>query len=307
VTYKAITATFLDEITYDIPSQNWGAPEWEREFDTFVEVGIDTVVLIRGGCGPRLAFPSQAIAARGATLPVYADVVQLFLDLAAPRGIRFYMGLYDSDRHWTRYDWRSEVDINLAFIEEVVERYASAPAFAGWYLPHETSDSSHRVLDINTSLAERIRSFSDLPILISPYWMGRTDFSAAGGPRTLEEHVRVIDEVFARYSGLIDQCAFQDATAGLLELEATVRVTRELADRHGIELWSNTETFDRDMPLKFPPTDWRKLAHRLDAVQDHVEKIITFEFSHFLSPNSTWASARNAYRRYSEFLATRQT
>ena len=33
-----ITGTFLDEITHNIPSQNWGAGEWRQEFG-FVRVG----------------------------------------------------------------------------------------------------------------------------------------------------------------------------------------------------------------------------------------------------------------------------
>ena len=28
-----ITVTFLDEITQDIPSANWGPDEWSRDFD----------------------------------------------------------------------------------------------------------------------------------------------------------------------------------------------------------------------------------------------------------------------------------
>jgi hypothetical protein len=40
-------------------------------------------------------------------------------------------------------------------------------------------------------------------------------------------------------------------------------------------------------------------------VQPHVEKIISFEFSHFMSPNSTWPSARSLYARYREFLAAK--
>ena len=28
-----ITGTFLDEITHDIPSQNWGEEEWAADFD----------------------------------------------------------------------------------------------------------------------------------------------------------------------------------------------------------------------------------------------------------------------------------
>ena len=27
-----ITATFIDEISHDIPHQNWGAKEWEQDF-----------------------------------------------------------------------------------------------------------------------------------------------------------------------------------------------------------------------------------------------------------------------------------
>ena len=30
-----ITGTFLDEITHDIPSQNWGTAQWRREFELY--------------------------------------------------------------------------------------------------------------------------------------------------------------------------------------------------------------------------------------------------------------------------------
>ncbi len=128
MTYLPITGSFLDEITVDIPSQNWGPQEWATEFATFAASGIDTVVLIRAGCGERLACPSAAIAERVPTLPVYADLVRLFLDLAAEHGITFYLGLYDSNMFWYRYDWQTELDVNLAFIDEVCDRYAGSPA-----------------------------------------------------------------------------------------------------------------------------------------------------------------------------------
>lgn len=38
-TFQPITATFLDGICCDIPSQNWGPKEWARQFDAFVEMG----------------------------------------------------------------------------------------------------------------------------------------------------------------------------------------------------------------------------------------------------------------------------
>ena len=41
-TLPRITGTFLDEITHDIPSQNWGAREWRKEFELYKLIGIDT-------------------------------------------------------------------------------------------------------------------------------------------------------------------------------------------------------------------------------------------------------------------------
>ena len=56
-----------------------------------------------------------------------------------------------------------------------------------------------------------------------------------------------------------------------------------------------------------PPIDSRKLIYKLETAQPYVSKIITFEFSHFMSPNSMWPSARMLYRRYREFVASTGT
>ena len=42
-----ITGTFLDEISHDIPHQNWGEREWDEDFRLMKAIGIDTVVMIR--------------------------------------------------------------------------------------------------------------------------------------------------------------------------------------------------------------------------------------------------------------------
>lgn len=44
-----IKATFLDEISWDIPHQNWGTREWDADFRAMKKMGINTVVLIRAG------------------------------------------------------------------------------------------------------------------------------------------------------------------------------------------------------------------------------------------------------------------
>jgi hypothetical protein len=63
------------------------------------------------------------------------------------------------------------------------------------------------------------------------------------------------------------------------------------------------ETFERGMPINFLPINWWNLLYKLEAAEaSGVEKLITFEFSHFLSPNSIYASAHTLYRRYCEWL-----
>ena len=54
-----IKATFLDEISWDIPHQNWGTKEWDKDFKAMKKMGINTVVLIRAGLGKWIASPFQ--------------------------------------------------------------------------------------------------------------------------------------------------------------------------------------------------------------------------------------------------------
>ena len=68
-----IRATFLDEVSWDIPHQNWGVKEWDADFKAMKQMGIDTVVLIRAELAPldrgavRLPAPDRKgqVSARG--------------------------------------------------------------------------------------------------------------------------------------------------------------------------------------------------------------------------------------------------
>ena len=94
-----ITGTFLDEITHDIPSNNWGRADWAREFQIMKGIGIDTVILIRAGCGRIATYPSQVLQREVDIYPVYEDLVDRFLTLAEENGMTFFFGTYDSVSH----------------------------------------------------------------------------------------------------------------------------------------------------------------------------------------------------------------
>jgi hypothetical protein len=57
------------------------------------------------------------------------------------------------------------------------------------------------------------------------------------------------------------------------------------------------------MPIKFLPIKWEKLKLKLDfAAEAGIENAITFEFSHFMSPQSAYKQAGHLYNRYREYI-----
>ena len=295
-----ITGTFLDEITHDIPSQNWGEAEWRKDFQAMKDIGIDTVILIRAGYGNKVTFDSKVIAKHHKVLIVGYDLVEIFLKLADEFGMAFFFGTYDGRDLWRNGKYQEEVDINRAFCDEVWERYGHHKSFKGWYISHEIDSFDDGMMKVYEQLANHLRGLKELPILISPYIRGTKQFGDAGAI-TLEGHEKEWSQVFARIEGLVDIVAFQDGHVHYEELPDYFAVNARLAREHKITSWSNVETFSRDMPWDFPPLDWREVKYKVDVARESgVDKLITFEFSHFMSPNSIYPGAHHLYNRLKE-------
>ena len=58
-----ITGTYIDEVSVDIPTSNWSREQWKKDLDYMQEIGIDTVIFIRGGFGEK----AVTVAALGHT------------------------------------------------------------------------------------------------------------------------------------------------------------------------------------------------------------------------------------------------
>lgn len=291
-----ITGTFLDEITWDIGSQNWGADEWRRDFDAMSFIGIDTVIIIKGGLRDQAVFPSEVV---GNTDDF--DLAQLFLDEAAKHNMRLIFGTYDSAL-WVsggHKEINEEVSFNLRFIDEVISRYGGHPALKGWYITQEVCSNHPGIKMLFKEISHALREKTpDLPILISPFYPGKIvpkDYYLT--PKQFGESWR---EILDGLTGFIDIMAFQDGTTLDDEFEDFLVEAKSFADEFGIEFWNNCETFDRKLSYKFPPRDIRLLQKRLKIAEPYVKKHITFEFSHFMSPNSCFPGAPNLYRRYCE-------
>lgn len=306
-----ITGTFLDEISHDIPHQNWGREEWDRDFAHMKAIGIDTVILIRSGYRRFITYPSAYLQKQFGCYEPPVDLVKMYLELAEKHGMQFYFGLYDSGHYWDTGNMQSEIDANRYVIDEVWQQYGHYKSFKGWYLSMEISRRTKGAVEAFRTLGQQCKDVSnDLFTFISPWIDGKKAVLAATAGLTKEdtvsvqEHEKEWSEIFDGIRGTVDAVAFQDGHIDYHELPEFFAINKKMADRFGMQCWTNAETFDRDMPIKFLPIKFEKLRLKLEAARlAGYDKAITFEFSHFMSPQSAYLQAGHLYNRYKEYLS----
>lgn len=305
-----ITGTFLDEISHDIPHQNWGREEWDRDFGHMKAIGIDTVILIRSGYRRFITYPSAYLQKQFGCYEPPVDLVKMYLELADKHGMQFYFGLYDSGHYWDTGNMQSEIDANRYVIDEVWQQYGHYKSFKGWYLSMEISRRTKGVVEAFSTLGKQCKDVSNgLFTFISPWIDGKKAVLAASAGLTKEdavsvqEHEKEWSEIFDGVRGAVDAVAFQDGHIDYHELHEFFAVNKRMADKFGMQCWTNAESFDRDMPIKFLPIKFEKLRLKLEAARlAGYDKAVTFEFSHFMSPQSAYLQAGHLYNRYKEYL-----
>ena len=305
-----ITGTFLDEISHDIPHQNWGEKEWDQDFAYMKAIGIDTVIDIRCGYRKFITYPSPYLLKKGCYMPS-VDLIDMFCRLAQKHGMKFYLGLYDSGVYWDTKDMSHEIEDNKYVIDEVWKMYGEKyDSFGGWYLSTVISRVTIGAVDAFHAMGKQCKDVSGgMPVFISPWIDGKKAVSAAGAALTkedavsIEAHEREWSQIFSGIHDVVDAVAFQDGHIDYDELDAFFSVNKKMADKYGMQCWTNAETFDRDMPIKFLPIKFDKLRLKLEAAKRcGYDKAITFEFPHILSPQSVYGAAGNLYIRYKEYF-----
>ncbi len=305
-----ITGTFIDEISHDIPHQNWGRDEWDRDFGYMKAVGIDTVIMIRSGYRRFITYPSQYLQQNYGCYKPPVDLVQMFLELADKHGLKFYFGLYDSGHYWDTGNLQDEIDANRYVIDEVWQKYGHFKSFGGWYLSMEISRKTKGATEAFRTLGQQCKDVSGgLTTFISPWIDGKKAVMAATSQLSkedavsLRQHEEEWSEIFSGLHGSVDAVAFQDGHIDYHELEDFFAINKKMAKNFGMQCWTNAESFDRDMPIKFLPIKFEKLRLKLEAARRAgYDKAITFEFSHFMSPQSAYLQAGHLYNRYKEYL-----
>ena len=303
-----ITGTFLDEISHDIPHQNWGIKEWREDFKAMKAFGIDTVILIRCGFKRWMTFPSKVLQKekQGYLPPV--DLLGMFLDLAQELGMNFFCGTYDSGNPWWHADYQVEPEVAMMtkVCNEIIDIYGKHPAFKGWYLSQEIAGNNPKATECYRALGTLLKKrMPGVKIMISPGMKGAKAYDEnmhkLGVTIPIEQHEAEWRANMPKMQGIVDIVAFQDGHVEIEKLPDFLKVNKKVCEEFGMDCWTNSESFDRDMPIDFLPIKWEKLRLKLKAAEAAgLSNAITFEFSHFISPHSMYRSAGGLFDRYCE-------
>lgn len=314
-----ITATFLGEVQadYEIPDQNWSDDDWDADFAAMKAVGIDTVVAIRCGVRKKLLYPSEYLMKNAGCDRPRQDKLKLFFRLAEKHGLKLWVGSYFSGHDWLMesYDLAKEIDWMKYSFEEIWENYAkNSPAFGGWYLSQETgSPRSKNVFRCYRALGEFCHNLSGHQTLISPGVHGPNcgamvnKYGMAVARQlgvTPEEQRENWGNILADIRGAVDIVAFQNSQLAHDTMPEFLKVHHEIITKNGMIPWTNVETFELEVSHRtFPPISFEPLLDKLEwTAAAGFQKAITYEFSHFMSPNACAMAARNLYKLYKDYF-----
>lgn len=276
---KHIEATFLQ---FWWGMRDIGEAEWEREIKAMHTIGIHTIIL-------------QWIQADGKNLYEPPDPFPQLLDIAHKHKMRVVFGLRHDGRWWREWgnaDYlQEEAKESVAIAREVYRRYGKHPTFAGFYIPYEIWDGSFTESQVR-QIAQLLRTVGHAcrqiapgkPVFVAPFFAGLLP------PERFEQLWLALLK-----DRPVDVVALQDGVGARGwdgEIEQRVSpyfaAMQRACRQRGVKLWCDLECFrltnnDPSRPA-FAPASAERIIRQLKAVSPYVERVVTFDFYHYMSP-----------------------
>lgn len=257
---------------------------WHQELEAGKKIGLDTIVIQWLKSDQTEFFPKSATG---------VDPTETILAFADQNQMKVFIGLIFERSWWKTYDKKDALQqlakSTLEYGKTALSRYGKHPSFVGWYIPYETNDLHIKeegvqgIQDFLKSIATGLRALSNKKVAFSAFFSGKLP------PAELQKtYTRVLSN-----SG-VDIVMVQDGVGVRnWDLESGDQVTPYLqafaaATRAaGVSFWSVVENFS----VKRGPTDERNPADmsriakqiKIHSAQP-VEKIVVFDFFHYMSP-----------------------
>lgn len=278
-----ISGTFL---SLDFSNAKFDPGSWEEEFTAMKKLGMDLIVV-----RPYVSDMKD---------PMYPVLDELFAE-ANRQGIKVMLGSYSNRNYqWTNLG-KKVLEESLkkvkSDLDALYDRYGDNEAFYGWYIADEIDEKDLVSTRFDTTTwyySEQVNYMKYLtpnkPILLSPSY----DANATSPSWWAKKYDEFLEIVKIDILGPQDSIGAQRSTPELSAL--FYGGFAEAAKKHNVILWADVEIFDIKT---WHPAPIELVKQQLFAVEPHVEKVIIFEFNHYMNP---YRSARTRIL-YEDYLA----
>ena len=285
---------------------SWAPPQFAAEFASYSAVCLNHFIwqwTVDSTPAKRCAFYPSALpgimrCATGSPDPVLAS-----LDAAAAANLTIWLGLSFNSDWWTHYAndpvWlTNETELAVSVAAELWQLYggAHASAIAGFYLPLEVDNVNFaspllqaRMVAAYTRVVGAIHSATTKPVMAAPF------FNPAEGLAAAEYAAW-----WASVAGAseLDVLALQDGVgvghATVAQLPAWFEALQGALEGTKCALWSDLETFAPG-PV---PAPMERMGAQLAAVAPFVDRVTTFAFSHYQSPQQGFEQQFAAWQAF---------
>ncbi|MFZ2957305.1 MAG: DUF4434 domain-containing protein [Candidatus Ozemobacteraceae bacterium] len=272
---------------------------WTQFLTPLQAVGVDTVIM-------------QYNQADGTN---YSEATEGLLTAADSLGMHIFIGTALNEKGWytnklAPWFLAKESVIVADYTTILVNQFKDHPSFVGVYIPYEDNTLSvpGAMGDFYGRIADAVRAAKpELKVMISPYTTPRPGVALSLPKFALQAYFTTMLK-----HAKVDICAWQDGVGGTRsqidrvahDLGAISKACKLLK----ISLWANLEVFRRTTPLSedfsAEATDISTLLRQISVEAPYAEKLICFDFNHYLSPDAADPTAGKLYQDYAEYLQT---
>ncbi|MCX7748890.1 MAG: DUF4434 domain-containing protein [Clostridia bacterium] len=301
---KLLSGSFIQPYLTD----GWNASKFATEYDYMKSVKMDHMIWqwTVDSKNMRAYYPTRI---PGLTQFNSYDAVGVSLEQAKIKGMKVWLGLNWTDDWWQKYAYDKawlikEFGLSKEIAYELWSRYGGLykETIAGFYITMEidnvnfmTSASQDNMKSVYKDLADYIHQNMNKPVMVAPFFnesfgMGAATYGAMW--KNILSYAPL--DIVALQDGIgVGHCSVKTVGNWFLEMKNAVKTARPAT-----ELWSDLETLD----LSYKPAPVQRVIEQIRAEANYVDKITSFSFNHYGSPQQGNSVQYNEYKAYVDSL-----
>ncbi len=285
---------------------DWTASNFDTEYQYMLNVKMDhNIWQWTVDSTPSMKCAYYPTSLSGFTQCNSTDAVLISLQRAQAKGIKVWLGLNWTDDWWNKEAndpvWlTTEFNLSKQVAQELWNRYSAySSAIAGFYMTMEVdnvnfpdSTTENRMIVVYNDVATYIHTNMNKPVMVAPFFnesMGRnaSDYAAQWG--------RIVAGAPLDVVALQDGIGVGHATVSSIASWLSPMRTAIKNARPSTQFWVDLETFRNSNPA-----DVTRVIQQLEAEKAYVDKVTTFSFNHYDSPQQGNQAQYDVWKAYTD-------